>query len=484
MGGQAADTIPSQDGEAPATRSAKAATASRSGVVSGKPLWGNRPVWLTLLVFLIPLLLSNALQSLGQTGSSIIVGQLIGVDALAAISNFFPIFFFFASFGIGLSSASAVLIGQAYGARNTERMEAITGTTLLFIFLLALVVATAGTIFTRDLMLAIGTPATILDDSTNYAHILLFTLPILLVYIVYTTIVRGTGDSQTPFYFLFVGTGLNLALTPILIEGWIGLPRLGVLGAAVAQVCSNTATLVVFAGFLIWRDHPLKLRWRAMRLDPSIVRLLLQIGLPSGFQLVMISLSEIAVISFVNRFGAHATAAYGAVNQIVGYVQFPAISLGITASIFGAQAIGADQADRLRQVLRSAVTLNYIIGGVLIALCYLFAQTILSWFLTDPSTVEVAHSLLVITLWGYLLFGNNSVLSGMMRASGTVFWPTAISLFAIWAVEVPTAFALSQRIGLTVVWIGYPAAFVVGLTLQFGYYWFVWRRKRHRRLVG
>jgi len=164
-------------------------------------------------------------------------------------------------------------------------------------------------------------------------------------------------------------------------------------------------------------------------------------------------------------------------------VQFPAISIGITASIFGSQAIGANRDDLLAKVVRSGVALNYIIGGTLIVLCYIFKREIVGWFLTDQATLEVAVQLLAITLWSYLLFGNAAILSGIMRASGTVIIPTSISIAAIWGVEVPVAYFLSHRIGIDGIWIGYPAAFVVSLTGQSLYYFFVWKRARHQRLI-
>jgi Na+-driven multidrug efflux pump len=194
--------------------------------------------------------------------------------------------------------------------------------------------------------------------------------------------------------------------------------------------------------------------------------------------MVMVSLSEIAVISFVNRFGSSATAAYGAVNQIVSYVQFPAISIGITSSIFGAQSIGAQRIDRLSKIVRAGVTLNYVIGGILITIVYLLAHEILSLFVTDPATLDIARGLLSITLWSYVIFGNTSVLSGMMRASGSVLWPTTIQICTIWGVEVPVAFVLSHGpLGLRGVWIAYPIAFTVALALQSAYYFAFWRRR-------
>jgi putative MATE family efflux protein len=220
-----------------------------------------------------------------------------------------------------------------------------------------------------------------------------------------------------------------------------------------------------------------------MRVDWSILKKVIRIGVPAGLQTIMVALAEIAVISFVNRFGSDATAAYGAVNQLVGYVQFPAISIGITASVFGAQSIGARREDKLGSVVRSGVTLNYVIGGFIVVLCYLFAWHILGWFITRERPLEIAHGLLMITLWSYLFFGNNAVLSGVMRSSGTVLWPTAIGIFSIWGIEVPAAYLLMHRFGIDGVWMGYPIAFLIGFTLQLCYYEFVWKKKTHERLI-
>ncbi len=445
----------------------------------------SRPMWRLFLVFLIPLMLSNALQSASQTVASIYLGRLIGVNALAAVSAVFPIIFLLISFIIGLSSGSTVLIGQAYGAKNPHAMKRVAATTLTVSLVLGVILGLIGALATRPMLELVRTPANILDAAVIYARILFASLPIFFPYIAYTTFLRGTGDSKTPFYFLFVSTAITIVLTPALILGWLGV-RWGVESAAVAGVVANTAAFVSMLIYLNAIRHPLRFDGEMLRdlgIDWKIFVTVVRIGVPTGIQVIMVALAEIAVISFVNHFGSRATAAYGAVNQIVGYVQFPAISIGITASIFGAQCIGARREDKLQSVVHSGVALNYAIGGVIIAVCYFFAWNILGWFITEQQTLNIAHSLLMITLWSYLLFGNSAVLSGVMRSSGTVFWPTAISIFAIWGVEVPVAYTLMHRYGIDGVWMGYPAAFIASVFLQFCYYTFVWKKKTHERLI-
>lgn len=449
----------------------------------------SKPIWRSMAMFLIPLLLSNVLQSLGQLFGMVVVGRWLGMIELAAISAFFPLFFLLISFVIGIGSGSSILIGQAFGARNEERLKAIVGTTLTFTFVLGAILAVVGSMFAMDIMRLVGTPENIIDISVHYARILFISMPVLFLYFAYTTFMRGAGDSKTPFYFLIVSTGLNMIFLPILIFGWFGLPKLGVYGAAYASVISTIVTFIILLVYLRKTKHPLQFDAtvrKYLRMDGELLKLLLRLGIPASINMILVSLSEIAVISFVNRFGSDATAAYGVVNQVASYVQMPAVSLGITVSIFAAQSIGANQFDRLQKVIRAGLVMNYVIGGILISFIYLFSKQILALFLTSQNTIDIAHSLIMITLWSYLIFGHAQIIGATMRASGTVLWPTIFAVISIWLVEVPVAYFLSYHtsLGIKGIWVGYPAAFIVSLLLQYGYYRLSWKKKRITRLIS
>ncbi|MFD5261643.1 MATE family efflux transporter [Bacillus wiedmannii] len=462
---------------------------NKEGAESHKLESESKPIWKSMSMFLVPLLLSNVLQSIGQLFGMVVVGRWLGVNDLAAISAFFPLFFLLVSFVIGIGSGSSILIGQAFGAKNEDRLKAIVGTTLTFTFIIGVVLAIVGSIFAMDIMRLMGTPENIIDISVHYARILFISMPVLFLYFAYTTFMRGTGDSKTPFYFLIVSTVLNMILLPILIFGWLGAPKLDVYGAAYASVISTVITFIVMLVYLKKKNHPLQLDStvrKYLRMDGELLKLLLRLGIPASINMILVSLSEIAVIAFVNRYGSDATAAYGVVNQVASYVQMPAVSLGITVSIFAAQSIGANQFDRLQKVVKAGIIMNYVIGGVLISLIYLFSRDILSLFLTSQTTIEIAHSLVMITLWSYLIFGHAQIISATMRASGTVLWPTVIGVVSIWLVEVPVAYYLSYHtsLGIEGIWIGYPAAFIVSLILQYAYYKLSWQKKRITRLVS
>jgi putative MATE family efflux protein len=297
---------------------------------------------------------------------------------------------------------------------------------------------------------------------------------------------RGVGDTVTPLRALVISTAVSCVMTPAFIRGWAGLPQLGVTSAAAASICSFLVALAFLAWYMRRTNHALapdRELLHALRIDPRLLKLVVKIGLPTGVQMIVISVAEIALLSMVNGYGSDATAAYGAVNQVVNYVQFPALSIAITSSILGAQAIGRGHADRLGAITRTGLELNLLITGVLVVIGYLASRWIMALFITSEPVIELAQRLLHIMLWSSLVFGFASVLSGVMRASGSVLVPTGISIFCIIAIEVPSAWTLSHHIGLNGVWMAYPITFVAMLLLQATYYRLVWRKREIVRMV-
>jgi putative MATE family efflux protein len=432
------------------------------------------------------MMLSNILQSLFGTINGIYVGQMIGVDALAAASGFFPAMFFFIAFVIGLSSGASVMIGQAWGAGQPDKVKAVAGTTLTVALLLAAAIAILGGLFSRQLLTALATPPNILDAASAYARIMMISMPVTFVFILITSMMRGVGDTVTPLLALTVSTIVGLAVTPALIRGWFGLPMLGVASAAVASTVSSLFTLVWLHFHLRRRQHPLAFDaafLHAMRPNRALLRTVLRLGIPTAIGMVVVSLAELVLLGLVNGFGSHATAAYGAVNQIISYVQFPAISIAISVSIFGAQAIGRGNPGQVGMIVRTGLEMNLVLTGGLVALGYLFSRPLMALFIVDSTVLELAQELLHISLWSMVLFGMATVFSGAMRAGGTVWMPLFISMVAIALVEVPVAIVLSRTIGINGVWIAYPVTFATMFVLQMAYYGLVWRKRTIERLI-
>lgn len=447
----------------------------------------QRPLWQRFLVFLIPLMLSNILQSLSGTINSVYVGQLLGVESLAAIATFFPIMILLISFIVGLASGSTVLIGQAYGAKNIDKVKEVAGTTLTSAFILGLVVAAIGVFFMEPIMRTLGTPANVIDQSVSYGRIVLIGMPGFFVFLIVTTVLRGVGDTVTPLVSLLLSILTGLVVTPALILGWGGLPKIGVDAAAVAFIAGFLIVLVFLFFYLRARKSPLapdRQLLSDLKIDLPLLGKILRLGVPAGVQMIVSSLAALVVVGIVNRFGSDATAAYGAVGQVLSYIQFPAMSIAIATSIFGAQAIGAGQTDQLRRIVRTGLVMNLIITGTLVAIAYLFSQHLVALFITSPEVMDITETLLHIVLWSVVMFGFSAVLSGMMRASGDVFIPMLLSLGTILLVETPLALYLSTTsLGLNGIWTAYAVSFSTMFVVQGAYYWFVWKNKPIKKLI-
>ncbi|AWM10530.1 MATE family efflux transporter [Bradyrhizobium symbiodeficiens] len=445
-----------------------------------------KPLSTTFLRFLAPLMLSNALQSLFGTVSNVYLGQMIGVDALAAVSVFFPVMFFLFAFVMGLSTGATVLIGQAFGAGEHDKIRSVAGTTLAISLLLSISIALIGGLFSRQLMMALATPADILDQASAYARIMLLTMPLGFVFLLMTAMIRGVGDALTPLLALALSTAIGLILTPMLIRGSFGLPAAGITSPAWAAAISNALTLIALALYLRRKKHALApdaALLRHLGLDGAMLGKILGIGLPSAVGMVVMAIAELVLLGLVNGYGSAATAAYGAVNQVMGYTQFTAMSISIAVSILGAQAVGGGDRTRLDGIVRTGLAFNLVLTGGLVALIYLTPRAILGIFVTDAAVLDLAKELLFIALWSSVPFGLATVFSGAMRAAGVALTPMLLSIFAILAIELPAAVILSRTIGLAGIWAAYPIVFCAMFVLQMGYYLLVWRKRGILHLV-
>lgn len=446
----------------------------------------NQPFWRQFLFFLLPLIATNILQSLSGTINTVYVGQMMGVNAIAAISVFFPILFCLMAFIIGLSAGATVLVGQAWGKGENERVRQIMGATLFMTLIGGCIIAAVGVWFARDILTGLGTDASLMSLSLPYVQTMLAGSPILFVYIIYTSILRGVGDSKTPLLALALTSGIGLVVTPALIQGWLGLPKLGILAPAIATILGYVLVMLFLTIYLNRRRHILRIDadlLRHIHFSKTLSPLILKLGVPTGIQMVTNSLAGLVIIGLVNGYGPQATAAYGAVNQVNNYVQFPAVSISIAASIFAAQAIGSGRIHQVAKVTLTALTMNLYLTGSLIILAYLFSEHLLALFITDAAVVALGSQLLHTVLWSVLFFGAGGIFAGVMRASGTVMVPMLINIASVLLIELPCAYWFSKIWGLQGIWGAYALAFVCLCVLQGQYYHWVWKKKSIQALV-
>jgi putative MATE family efflux protein len=437
----------------------------------------------TLFLFSLPILAGNVLQSLNGSVNAIWVGHGLGEAALAATSNANTILFFLIGAVFGIGMAATILVGQSIGANNLDQAKRVVGTSLGFFVGLSVLLALFGLFFAEPLMAWMHMPAESLPLAVAYLRIIFLGIPFIYVLAFVSMTLRGAGDARTPFVFLALNVLLDIGLNPLFIFGFGPVPAMGIAGSATASLIATVVTLTALITYLYRSRHFLRIQRNELhylRIDRAILTALVAKGLPMGLQMIVMSLSMIAMISLVNSFGAHTTAAYGACFQLWNYIQMPSLAVGMAASSMAAQNVGARLWHRVDQIALTGVGFNFLLTGSLVLLIYLFNRGALNLFL--PATggaIEIAQHINHIVVWSFVLFGISFVLAGVMRSTGAVIPPLIILFVALWLVRIPFAYSLVGRWGADAIWWSFPLGSLVSMLLSASYYrWGGWRNAR------
>jgi putative MATE family efflux protein len=438
-----------------------------------------------LLAFSLPILFGNVLQSVNGSVNAIWVGKYLGEAAFAAAGNSNVVMFLLFGVMFGFSMASTVLVAQCMGAKNIAEAKRVVGTSAVFFLGLSLSMSLLGFALVHPLLAWLGTPADALPLALAYMRIIFLALPFMGGLFFVMAVLRGAGDSRTPFIYLFMSVVLDIGLNPLLIFGWGPIPRFGIAGSASATLIAQALSFLALVLHLYRNHHFLCIRRNELNLfkvDWALVRLLVTKGIPMGLQMFVVSSSMIALTALVNRFGSHETAAFNAAMQLWNYVQMPALAIAAAVSSMAAQNVGARKWDRVATVATTGVMFNFLIGGTLIAIIYLLNRQALGLFLpTTGVAIDIATHLNRIVLWSYVFFGMSMVLFGVVRATGAVMAPLIMLVISLWLVRVPFAYSMLKFWQADAIWWSFPIASLTSLIMASGYYRFGgWRKIRLR----
>ncbi|HEU4623651.1 MAG TPA: MATE family efflux transporter [Steroidobacteraceae bacterium] len=427
-----------------------------------------------LLLFALPILYGNVLQSLNTSVNAFWVGHFLGEAALTATSNANSVLFLILGGVYGLSLASTILVGVYLGAKRPDDAKRVVGTSATFFLLLSIVMSVAGAVLCEPILVAMKTPPESLPLAVSYMRVLFIGLPTSFMYAFAIAVLRGAGDSKTPFLFLIVSVGLDIGLNPLLIFGLGPVPGLGIAGSAWATAFAQLVTLVALIAHLYRKRNPLRLRRHELgqlKPDWSIVRTLIVKGVPMGLQLLVISLSGVLMITLVNRFGTDATAAFGAAFQLWQYVQMPAFAVGMAVSSMAAQNVGAQKWDRVNATARHGVLYSVLLTGSIVVVLEVFSEHALGLFVPRGSAaLAMAVQLNHIAAWSFVLLGVSMVIFGVVRATGAVFPPLVILTIALLGVRFPLALSLLDRWHADAIWWSFPISSLVAALLSVAYY--------------
>jgi putative MATE family efflux protein len=419
-----------------------------------------------ILKFTTPMLLGNLFQQTYSIVDCIIVGRLIGKEALAAVGASFPIIFALISFAIGIASGGTILISQYFGAKDYVRVRKAIDTMYIFAFFASIVIMTVGLFFGADIFRMIKLPVQIIPQATAYLNIFLAGTIVIFGFNGTCAILRGIGDSVTPLLFLVISSNINVFLVILFVKYF----HMGISGAAWATVLSQALAFLASIIYLNKTHKLIRLRLNNLVFDREIFWKSLKIGLPSGFQQTFVSLGMIAIFRIINGFGANIIAAYTVVGRIDNFAMMPAMNFGQAISAFTGQNIGANKKKRVRSGLISTITMSSFISFIITIVVIVFRTPIMSMFTTDKAVISIGAEYLIIVSSCYIIFSIMFSLNGVLRGTGDTLIPMLITLLSLWIIRIPFAYFLSYRMGEQGIWWAIPIAWLAGALFSFSYY--------------
>ncbi|HNV69173.1 MAG TPA: MATE family efflux transporter [Candidatus Ozemobacteraceae bacterium] len=424
-----------------------------------------------LITFSIPLLMGSLIQTAYGVINAIWVGHGLGPQALGAVTCSFPVTFLFIAVSGGLTMGASILVSQRYGARDYDGVRTVVQTAFWLTLLVAALCFTAGQLLVDRPLHLMQTPAEILPLASSYLKLYLCTTPSMFLLFLLVSALRGTGDARTPLRYQFWALLATAVLDPFLMFGWLGLPRFGLNGTAIAAIVCQIGSVVLLYHELHRRRHLVSPDLRQRNVDGPTARQMLRIGIPSMIQQGLVSVGMLVIISMVNTFGKDATAAFGAASRFDQVTFLPAMTIGMATASLAGQNIGAGKFDRVRQTFRWAAALSVSITFPAACVAYFFPDFILGLFISDPVVTELGRSYLRIIAPGSLFFSIMFASNGVINGAGHTIATTFFTLIGMWIVRVPLAWWLSHRWNsVDGVWWGITLGFIGGMFTSLGYY--------------
>ncbi len=419
-----------------------------------------------ILNFATPMLLGNIFQQMYNVVDSIIVGNVLGKEALAAVGASFPIIFALISLLIGIAIGSTVIISQYFGAKDIKNVRRAIDTLYIFIFFASIAISIIGISASSGIFRLIKLPENIIPQATLYLNIYLTGVLFHFGFNGTSAILRGLGDSKTPLYFMIIATITNIFFDYLFIV----IFKWGIAGAAIATIVAQAGAFLSAIIYLN-RTHPIiNLSWRRLYFDRNIFVKNFRIGFPIGFQMVFVSLSMIVMYWLVNPFGTDVVAAYSVVFRIDSFASLPAMNFAAALSTFVGQNLGAKKPERVRQGLISTLRMTALISLTISTFAFTLSDELISLFTSDQNVIAIGSEYLLIVSPFYIVFSTMFIIGGVMRGAGDTLVPMIITFMALWVVRIPACYYLAQQMGETGIWWGIPLAWFTGVTLSFIYY--------------
>ncbi len=423
---------------------------------------------LQVLLFSLPLMLGNVFQMLYNTVDSIVVGNFVGTQALAAVGSTTMIVNLFVFFFNGFSIGAGVVIGHFFGAGKQDKLHDAIETIMAASFLLCVAFTIISIAGVRPMLKFMATPDDVFAEAVTYLRIYFAGISGLLIYNIGSGILRAVGDTTRPLYFLILTSVLNIILDLVFVIVF----HLGIAGVALATIIAQFISAGLILVLLTGTKDVYRFVWQDMRIDTEILGRVFAVGMPAAIQSVITAFSNIFVQSYINFFGSGVMAGWSCYNKIDMFIMLPMNSMAMAATTFVSQNIGAGRQDRADEGTRTTILMTLGITGGIAVLIWLFAAASVGLFSQDPEVIKYG-SLFLRTNVFFLLFNCvNHVLAGALRGRGDSKAPMVIMLIGFVAVRQAYLFVMTRFIANTpaAVGFGYPVGWMVTFVLEVLYY--------------
>lgn len=428
-----------------------------------------------MILFALPLMAGNIFQMLYNTVDSVVVGQYVGKEALAAVNSTTMIINMLVFFFNGFSVGAGVLIARHFGARDYDRLHNAIETTMAMTFLFCLIFTIVGSIAVKPMLTVMSTPEDVLDDATAYLTIYFLGISGLLVYNMGSGILRSVGDTTRPLLFLILTSLLNIALDLLFVLGF----HMGIAGVAWATILAQFISAVLTTLLLTRSKDIYQLTWKDLKIDGGVLREIFQVGLPAGIQSVITAFSNVFVQAYVNFFGSSCMAGWGCYNKLDQFIMLPMSSMAMAATTFVSQNIGAKKIHRANKGTVTAILMSVAVTAVIALVLVIWAEPAVRLFTQDESVIAFGVLFLQANTFFLLFNCVNHVLAGALRGRGDSRGPMIIMLLSFVAIRQLYLFVVTRFVANTpfLVGFGYPVGWVTCCAIEVAYFLIKWRRR-------
>lgn len=429
-------------------------------------------IWKQLIVFSGPMLLANLLQTSYQFIDSLWVGNLLGANALGAVNISGTILFVVLSFVIGINNAALTILSQQKGKGSEEGLKRYINAFVVILTIASVVLGLLGVLLAEPLLRLLGTPEEMIAPGKAYLQINFIGILFLFGYNFISTVMRALGDSKTPLIFVTIAVLLNVVLDPVLISvvGW------GVHGAAIATIASQGLAFIYGLIYILRRKMvpftvPKLPSWK----DTGLI---LNLGIPAGMQMAVISAGSAAIMSVVAGFGSAVVAGFSAAQRLDSLLLLPAHALSAAVNSMAGQNIGVRNWDRVSKIATYSVITNLSIMFSIGIAVVLLAEFGIRLFIDDPEAVQFGATYLQIVALCYPFLGINFMLNGVVRAAGAMYQVLVLNIISFWVLRFPLTWLFSHLFGEIGIGLGMGISFIISSGFAYAYYRFgKWREK-------